>query len=117
VERVVCRTLSDLPPEPPDGHRAAERRGLALHAVVAARLSRDVVRRAQRTLRALERDGGIDPVYAEQWKALLSSPLPRIRRVLMQDTQEARDLRQNTPFAGALSDRDRREVLRLVNRR
>lgn len=114
AERVARRTLAPLLREPREGHRTAELRSLALHAVVADRLNAGVLRGAQRRLRLLEREGAIDTVRARAWEELLGSPLPRIRRTLVQDTPEARDLRQNTPFAGVLSEPERRRVLGLV---
>ena len=42
---------------------------------------------------------------------MLRRPLPEIKRVLTDDGQWARDLRQNSPFAGALSEPERRKIL------
>jgi hypothetical protein len=38
-----------------------------------------------------------------EWLELLSRPLPEIRRILTEETDEAQRLRQNSPFAGVLS--------------
>lgn len=114
VEHLVRRELAPLLRRLPEGHRVPELRSLALHTVVAHRLDARVVRRARRRLQTLEREGLIDPVYAERWNLLLASPLPQLKRALVEDTQQARDLRQNTPFAGVLSEPERRQVLSLV---
>ncbi len=114
VERIARRALAPLSGVPVDGHRRAELRSLALHAVVADRLSPQVVRHAQRRLQRLQRDGRINPAYAERWERALASPLPQLRRTLTQDTQDGRDLRQNTPFAGVLAESERRRILSLV---
>ncbi len=114
VETTVRSALGPLLARPATGHRSAELRSLALHSVVAERLDARAVGIAQRRLRQLERDGRIDPTYARRWDQLLSSPLAQIKRTLAEDSQDARDLRQNTPFAGVLSEPERRSILRLV---
>jgi hypothetical protein len=55
--------------------------------------------------------GKIHPRYASQWEKLLRQPLPEIRRVISADTPYSRDLRQNSPFAGLLSESERRRIL------
>lgn len=97
-----------------DAHDRAERRNRAYHAAVARRLRRDTVRRALHQLWRWSEEGNIDPRYAEQWEAVLQRPLPEIKRVLTEDTQRARDLRQNSPFAGALSEPERRKILQEI---
>lgn len=54
--------------------------------------------------------GSIDPRYAQAWEELLEGPLPSIRKVLEDEGEVARDLRQNSPFAGVLSEPERRIV-------
>lgn len=94
-----------------DPHDRAERRSRAYHAAVARRLRRETVRTAIHQLWRWSEEGNIDPRYAEEWEALLGRPLPEIKRVLAEDSQRARDLRQSSPFAGALSERERRKIL------
>lgn len=94
-----------------DPHDRAERRNRAYHAAVARRLRKETVRRALRQLWRWMEEGNIDPRYAEEWEAVLRRPLPEIKSVLTEDGQWARDLRQNSPFAGALSEPERRKIL------
>jgi hypothetical protein len=54
--------------------------------------------------------GRIDPWYADQWEQILGRPLAEIRSVLGEDTPRGRDLRQNSPFAGMLSEAERRRI-------
>jgi hypothetical protein len=49
--------------------------------------------------------------YAE-WRELLNRPLEEIRTLLSADTEEARRLRQNSPFAGVLSPQEVWEIKR-----
>jgi hypothetical protein len=93
------------------GHRSAELRSLAYHRAVAQRLDRAVVDEARHRLRRWRREGRIDPRYAERWERLLDSPLASIRRVIGQDSQSSRDLRQSSPFAGTLTAQERGRVL------
>jgi hypothetical protein len=58
--------------------------------------------------------GRIDSRYADAWQELLSEPLPVIRGAMSADTDQMRDLRQNSPFAGLLSEAERERVLRAV---
>jgi hypothetical protein len=94
-----------------DPHDRAERRNRAYHGAVARRLRKETVRKALHQLWRWSEEGNIDPRYAEEWEALLRRPLPEIKRVLTDDSQWARDLRQNSPFAGALSEPERRKIL------
>ena len=42
----------------------------------------------------------------EEWRAILQRPLEEICRLLISDSEEARRLRHNSPFAGVLSARE-----------
>ena len=92
-------------------HDRAERRNRAYHAAVAGRLNRDTVQRALHQLWRWSEEGNIDPRYAVEWEALLRRPLPEIKSALTEESQTARDLRQNSPFAGLLSEPERRKIL------
>jgi hypothetical protein len=96
------------------GHGSAEARSLAYHRAVAQRLDRATVEEARHRLRRWHREGRIDPRYAEPWERLLGGPLSTVRDVIGQDSQESRDLRQNSPFAGTLTTQERRRVLDAV---
>ena len=96
------------------GHRRAELRGLAYHRAVASRLDARLVAEARDRLHRWESEGRIDPRYADEWHRVLSWPLPRIKRFIGEDSQRARDLRQNSPFAGMLRPREREKVLEAV---
>ena len=93
------------------GHSAAERRALAYHRAVAKRLRREDVNDARQLLRAWVKDGRIDRRYADMWDRLLALPMPAIRKTLAEDTQQMRDLRQNSPFAGQLSEPERARIM------
>ena len=63
----------------------------------------------------MHRPDGMTARYLEQWKQVLNTGLDAIIDVVVSPAQEARELRQNSPFAGVLPDETRRQVLRTFN--
>ncbi|MGQ0805280.1 MAG: helix-turn-helix domain-containing protein [Actinomycetota bacterium] len=92
-----------------------DQRSLALHRAIVTKLAADpetVLTKARRNLSVMRRanqDGGAEPWFAE-WERLLRGPLSAVIEVLVSTNQRARDLRQVTPFAGVLSDEERRAI-------
>ncbi len=98
-----------------DGHRTAERRSIALHAAVAARLDDATVERAGARVDGWVRDGGpVSAPVAAAWAALLHGPRDVLARALVRDDEAMRDLRQNTPFAGVVTPAERWHIVRRV---
>ena len=97
-----------------DPHRRAEQRSLAYHRIVAQRLQRDsaVLERARGRVRAWLTSKASAPAEAEAWEAVLGRDADEIARFLVEDSAAARALRQSSPFAGALSPRERWRVWR-----
>ena len=54
--------------------------------------------------------GAIDPRYADEWERLLGLPVADIRRAIGEDSESAAALRQTSPFAGMLSEAERRKI-------
>jgi hypothetical protein len=98
--------------DPANRHRTPELLGLAYHRALARTLRRNHVEEARQTLRRWVAQGRIDPRYAAPWEELLDKTMPEIRQAMSADTAEMRDLRQNSPFAGMLSEPERREIVR-----
>jgi hypothetical protein len=94
-----------------NGHGRASARSLAYHRVVAGRLRRPMVDEARHVLSRWRGQGRIDPRYADQWNEILCRPLSEIRRTLVEESSEADDLRQNSPFAGMLTEAERRRII------
>jgi hypothetical protein len=116
----LARTMTvDLLPWSPDGepddHRRADLRALAYHRAVGKRLTPAMVDSAQRRLERWRAAGQIHQVWADEWTKLLREPIDRIRDVIGEDSRHAADLRQSSPFAGSLSDHERRQILRAVD--
>ena len=113
VERLPPGLLSDIEHRE-DEHRQPQLRGLAYHRALANRLTSRIVADARQVLAGWELEGRIDPLYAMQWRELLAKPVAQIRCELGADTPQMTDLRQSSPFAGMLSERERRAVLAAV---
>ncbi len=101
------------PSQPPRGHATAEQRSLAYHRLVADRLDDQLISEARHRIDGWLAQGRI-PVYARRWRRVLDRPLEEIAGLMTADSQEARDLRQNSPFAGVLGERERREVIEAI---
>lgn len=102
---------TDGDPAGQDGHDRARQRGLAYHRAIAERLTESMVAEAQHVLFAWREEGRIDARYADRWQALLAMPLPAIRHAITANGSAAEDLRQSSPFAGMLSEPERRRIL------
>jgi len=89
-------------------------RSLWLHRAAAAHVAKEPMdslerakRRANRLL-AREPDG---TRWLEQWVRLINQGPETVMRVMTSTDPVARELRQNSPFLGLLSDAERRQVL------
>lgn len=109
-ERATTIRLEAQPTPDGDRHRLAEVRSLAYHQVLARRLRRPMIDDARHLLWRWRDQGSIDARYADQWETILRMPVADIRREMIADTAGGRDLRQNSPFAGMLSEAERREI-------
>jgi hypothetical protein len=97
-----------------DPHRRQELRSLAYHRALAPRLNRTMLDEAQRKLARWRDEGKIDPRYAEAWESVFAMPVAEVRKTLGADDARGRDLRQNSPLAGLLSEPERRKILEMV---
>jgi hypothetical protein len=84
---------------------------------VAERLDEHVVEEARRRLRRWRQNGRIDTRWADEWDRILSMPLRGIARAIGADSPRARALRQTSPFAGVLTEQERRRLARAVEER
>jgi len=97
-----------------DPHRTPELRSLAYHRTLAPRLRRPMIDEAQRKLRRWREIGRVDPRYAQLWEDVFAMPMAEIRKAITADDPRGRDLRQNSPLAGLLSEPERRKILETV---
>jgi hypothetical protein len=106
LETRLGASLADRP--------GGEALGLAFHRAVAQRLDQQLIADARRRLRRWRRRGSIDERWARDWEEVLSRPIDGIRDAITADDPQGRDLRQSSPFAGALSHDERQRLLELV---
>lgn len=97
-------------------HRGAELRSLAYHRVVGRRLDDRLVDHARERLSRWAAEDRIDPRYLRHWEAILNRSPASIARIIARDDQRGRDLRQRSPFAGALNEHERQRILEIVGR-
>ena len=99
-----------------DGHRTAERRSVAYHRAVAARLLDDpaLLSRARARVARWIATGEVAAAYAAGWQRLLDGPLPDLVARLTDESEDMCALRQVSPFAGALDARTRWSIWRSV---
>lgn len=98
----------------PGGHRRPELRSLAYHRALARRLRRPMIDDALRQIWRWREQGAIDPRYAERWEKILRRPVADVRQAIGEDSAAAAALRQTSPFAGMLTEAERRKILREI---
>lgn len=94
-----------------ESHAEATDRALAYHRALARRLTRKHVEDASYRLRKWGLEGKLDPAYQDRWDEILRGSLSEIQTVLVEDSPDAADLRQNSPFAGLISEPERRALI------
>jgi excisionase family DNA binding protein len=99
------------------GYRTAELQSLAYHRLVAERLDDELLTEARRRLQRWRNSGRVDARWADEWERLLNLPRSRLAKAIAADTPRARQLRQASPFAGALNEHERRRLADAVTRR
>jgi hypothetical protein len=97
-----------------DRHRISDLRGLAYHRVIGPRLRRPMIEEAERKVARWEEDGKMDGRHADAWREVFNLPMKEIRKVIGADDPRGRDLRQNSPLAGLISEPERRKILESV---
>jgi predicted transcriptional regulator len=106
-----------LPPRRGRTHRDAELQSLAYHRLVAERLTPELVDEARERVERWERTGRLHPQWAREWRNVLAGSEESIKRVLASSAQHARRLRQTSPFAGVLTEQERRRLIEAIEAR
>jgi hypothetical protein len=99
-----------------EAHRSAERRSLALHSAIAERLLEDraPIELARARVAAWRAGGHVHREYVDAWADLLASPLADVCALLVDPGERGCAMRQVSPFAGALSARERWRIIKSV---
>jgi excisionase family DNA binding protein len=93
-----------------------QRRSLWLGYAVAGKLVANpsgVIRKGRETVKNLKGGPlrGAGRRWVSEWERLLDGPIDGVLDTLTSRAPRARELRQNTPFAGVLTEQERRELL------
>jgi hypothetical protein len=94
-------------------HRVIEARSLAMHCLIAQKIARNprLLDLARRNLAAWSARYGDDlPRALEEWRAILARPWHEIAALITDAGESATRLRQSSPFAGVLTESERRRV-------
>jgi hypothetical protein len=102
-----------------DPHRLAEETSIALHEAVARELRRrpSLVEGARARVTEWRGAGTVHSWYVERWSSLLEGPFEVLLATLVDEGEEARALRQVSPFAGVRDPRTRWAIWRNVRSR
>lgn len=94
-------------------HEDIDRRSLEMARRIVARIDADPERRGLAHAREVCRRwvaGGNRP--AAEWQGILERPWEEVRRILLDDSEDSRRLRQNDPFCGILTPVERWDIYR-----
>jgi hypothetical protein len=102
-----------------DPHRLAEERSVAYHSVIAERLQQqpEVLASARRRVQTWLTSGAEAPFYARKWAEILAGDISSIATFLTERSELAVELRQSSPFAGALKPQERWKIWRETRER
>lgn len=97
-------------------HSVAEERSLALHREVARRLGEapELLEAARRRVSLWLASGAVQRRWALRWDEILKGPVCEVVAAITDPNEEAKALRQVSPFAGAIDPRTRWAILRQV---
>jgi hypothetical protein len=107
-------TMPDAGPLPERGMTREEEQSLWLHRAIAGHLARNpgaLLGLARENLTGLTEAHPRSAVYIEQWRAVIDAGVDAVFVTLASTEPDARELRQNTPFAGALAHDERMDIL------
>lgn len=94
-------------------HQAIDQRSLEMTRRIVAKIDADPRREGlAHARRVCARWVAMGNVPAKEWMTLLELPWEEIRRILLEDSEESRRLRQNDPFCGILSPQERWDIYR-----
>ena len=90
-------------------HDRIERRSLALHRAIAAKLREHpgLIDLAWQNLQRWSATGGGSQPYWNAWREVLKLPLEQVLELLEEDSPKMTQLRQSSPFAGVLEPQER----------
>jgi hypothetical protein len=100
-------------PSPYSSHRLLEARSLAMHAVIAAKITRHpalLAKPRQNLERWSVRYSNDLPRWMVEWRRTLERPWSQIAALITEPSENAARLRQSSPFAGVLTAAERKRI-------
>jgi hypothetical protein len=94
-------------------HRLSEARSLAMHALIARKVDRDpdLLAIAQQNLARWKKRWGAEvPPWHAEWESLLARSWREIAARITEPSEDGARLRQSSPFAGVLTQRERKRI-------
>ncbi len=106
-----------MPPEQ-TGHDRIDRRSLALHRAVAAKLRTqpELLKVALKNIDRWYADASRTRTYLDEWRVILHQPLDSILATIVEEGERMTALRQSTPFSGILDPKERWAIYRQFKR-
>ncbi len=95
-----------------DLHRLSEERSIAYHRVIAERLRDrpEILANARHRVQSWLTASAEPPFYARKWAEILAEDAESIAAFLVDRSELAYELRSSSPFAGALTPRERWKI-------
>lgn len=114
LKPVVSWVLRAVPTRPGySSHRLLEARSLAMHAVIAQKIERDLKlldvprNNLKRWSARWENEA---PAWYHEWCEIMDRSWPEIAAIITEPSEEGARLRQSSPFPGVLSAAERRRI-------
>jgi len=93
-------------------HRRLDERSLALHQLVAQKVQAvpALLDKARENMRRWQEASGSPSLAYAEWEQILSAPVDEVAAFLAERSERATRLRQSSPFAGILTEAERRAI-------
>ena len=93
-------------------HRRIDERSLAMHRLIARKLLADpaLLDKARENVRRWQKTEGSPSLTLSEWENILSEPVDQIAKFLVETSERAIRLRQSSPFAGLLTETERKAI-------
>jgi hypothetical protein len=102
-----------------DLHRLGEERSVAYHRAIAERMGDhpEILENARRRVQEWLASGDRDRFYVQKWEEILKGDVSSVAAFLVDRSELATELRQSSPFAGALRPQERWKIWRETRER
>jgi hypothetical protein len=93
-------------------HSRLDERSLAMHQLIAAKVQADpaLLDKARENVRRWQADEGSAKLALAEWEQILSGSVNQVVQFLAECSERATRLRQSSPFAGILTEAERRAI-------